>query len=59
VKKAWGGWWLIAIFLLLPGGLIAWAVVKKENPAKAGRLLLVSLLATAFVFYAIVQNIIN
>jgi Mg-chelatase subunit ChlD len=59
VKKVWGGWWIIAILLLLPGGLIAWAVNKKNNPKTASGMLMVSMLASALVFYSIVQNIIN
>ena len=58
-KKVSGIWWLVAIFLLLPGGLIAWAVVKKDNPKKAGQLLMVSLFVSMLVFYGIVQNIVN
>jgi Mg-chelatase subunit ChlD len=55
-KPVSGLWWLIAIFLLLPGGLIAWAVVRKDNPRKAVQFLAFSLFITIFVIYAIVQN---
>jgi Mg-chelatase subunit ChlD len=59
VRKVSGAWWLLAFFLLLPGGLIAWAVVKKEHPQTARAMLMVSLMISALFFYGIVQNIIN
>jgi hypothetical protein len=59
VKKVSGIWWLIAIIFLLPGGLIAWAVVKRHNPNSARGLLMVSLMVSALVFYGVVQNLIN
>lgn len=36
-----GEWWLMPIFLGLIGGLVAWLVNKKKEPAKARSMLLV------------------
>jgi hypothetical protein len=57
VKSVSGLWWLLSFFLLLPGGLVAWAVVKRDNPRKAIQLLAFSLFITVFIIYAIVQNL--
>jgi len=40
------GLWLLAIILVLPGGIIASIMAKKINPAKSGALLIVGILTT-------------
>jgi hypothetical protein len=55
-KKVADAWWLVSIFLFLPGGLIAWAVVRKDNPKTAGRMLIVSLTLSVFLIFVIVNN---
>ncbi len=40
------GLWLLAIILVLPGGIIASMMAKKKNPAKSGALLIVGILTT-------------
>jgi hypothetical protein len=45
-KKIPIGLWLLAIILVLPGGIIASMMAKKINPAKSGALLIVSILTT-------------
>jgi hypothetical protein len=45
-KKIPVGLWLLAIILVLPGGIIASMMAKKINPAKSGSLLIVGILTT-------------
>jgi hypothetical protein len=45
-KKIPIGLWLLAIILVLPGGIIASMMAKKINPAKSGALLFVGILTT-------------
>jgi hypothetical protein len=40
------GLWLLAIILVLPGGIIASMMAKKKNPAKASALLIVGILTS-------------
>jgi hypothetical protein len=40
------GLWLLAIILVLPGGIIASMMAKKKNPAKSGALLIVGILSS-------------
>ena len=46
VEKIPIGLWLLAIILVLPGGIIASMMAKKINPAKSGALLIVGILTT-------------
>ena len=57
-KKASRAWWLLPIFLLLPGGVIAWAVLRKENPSLARRILMFGLSITILLIIVIIQNFI-
>jgi hypothetical protein len=45
-KKIPIGLWLLAIILVLPGGIIASMMAKKINPSKSGALLIVGILTT-------------
>ena len=40
------GLWLLAIILVLPGGIIASMMARKKNPAKSGALLIVGILTS-------------
>jgi hypothetical protein len=55
-KQVSAAWWLLAVLFFLPGGLIAWAAVKKDEPKMASRMLAVSLLITMFFFVTFVLN---
>jgi len=47
-EKVSGAYWLLPIFLVFIGGIIAWALVRKRNGSKA-RLLLIVGIALTFV----------
>ena len=47
------GLWLLAIILVLPGGIIASMMAKKKNPAKSGSLLIVGVLTSIIAAMAI------
>jgi hypothetical protein len=47
------GLWLLAIILVLPGGIIASIMAKKKNPAKSGALLIVGILTSIIAAIAI------
>jgi len=55
-KKIPIGLWLLAIILVLPGGIIASMMAKKINPAKSGALLIVGILTTILAAMLIVVS---
>ena len=55
-KKIPIGLWLLAIILVLPGGIIASMMAKKINPAKSGALLIVGILTTVLAAMLIVVS---
>jgi glucan phosphoethanolaminetransferase (alkaline phosphatase superfamily) len=44
-----GWWWLLPIFFSLPGGIIAWAIIKKHNWRQARNMLTTGILLTLLV----------
>lgn len=49
-KKTSAAWWLLPIFFIWVGGLIAWVVVRENDKGKARRLLFLGIAMTVFWF---------
>ena len=55
-RKTSGAWWLMPIFLAWVGGLVAWLVVREDDPGKAKWMLILGILITVawFLLWAII-----
>ena len=57
-EKVSNWWYVLAIFLGIVGGIIAWAVNKDRNPKKAIRFLIVGLVLPAIYIIGILASIV-